>query len=140
MSCENCDARIRFQSDIVELKTNYGWLREAVEAIQESTKKIAQCSEQMVKLEAESIETREALRRAFKSIEREESARAKADEALASEIRVGCTEISVRLSKIEEDMPSLRLTKTIVFGVIGMAMANIGGIIWVIAHIDKLVN
>lgn len=138
--CTHCEARILFQSDVVELKTNYQWLREAIEAIQESTKKIAACSEAMVKLEAEGNETREALRRCFRAVEKETAAREGADAALEQAIKEGCRDITIRLAKIEEDMPSLRLTKTIVFSLIGIALTNIGGVIWLLMHLQKLIG
>lgn len=130
--CKSCDARILFQDEISELKTNYAWVRKAIEAIEGSTKEIAESSRAMVKLEAEGNETRAALSRAFHALEREEVERKMADHDLISKIESGFDKLDRRLGEIEREMPTLTLARTCVFAVIAMALTNFVGIVWVV--------
>lgn len=130
--CGLCEAKVLFQADIASLKTDYSWIKQAIEAIQESTKEIASSSKAMVRLEMEGNETRQALSRAFTALEKEEIERIKSDILLAQKVDAGFDKIAGRLDSIEKEMPTLTLARTCVFSVIAMALTNFAGIIWLL--------
>ena len=130
--CGQCEAKNLFQSDIASLKTDYSWIKQAIVAIQESTKEIASSSKAMVRLEMESNETRQALSRAFIALEKEEIERVKSDALLAQKVDAGFDKIDGRLESMEREMPTVLLARTCVFSVIAMALTNFAGIIWLL--------
>ena len=136
--CPGCPAKHALTEDVIALKTNYSWMRKALESIQESTKEIAESSRAMVRLEMEAIELKSSLARSFNAIEREESERVQADHDIANKVEAVFNRIESRLTEIEREMPTLTLARTCVFAVIAMAATNFAGLVWMLLKTGAL--
>ena len=124
-------------TEVEVLKTNMTWMRDTVDAIRRSTEEMASYAKQLVRLESEGNEARNALNRAFSAIADEEKARQTADEKLTEALEKCGKEVCSRLDAIEEEMPLLKLAKAIVFSGVVLILSNSAALVWAVF---KLLN
>lgn len=119
-------------TEVAVLKTNLTWMRETVDAIRESTAEMANYAKQLVRLETEGNEVKSALTRAFISIESEQKARQSADDQLSATLTLCAKDSNERLEAIENEMPLLKLAKSIVFGGVLLILTNSAALVWAV--------
>ena len=132
---DSCQRSQLLATEVEVLKSNMSWMKDTVDAIRRSTEEIAGYAKQIVRLETESEETRKALERSFDAIKDEEEARKEADINLAHALDKCGEMICQRLERIEKEMPSLQLVRTIVFGVVAAISTNAVAMVWVVAKL-----
>jgi predicted nucleic acid-binding Zn-ribbon protein len=109
---------------VAVLETRVDWMHEAVTSIKDSTKEIAESTKQIALLEKESVESRQALARAFDSLSAETAERKEEYRQLRADMEECAEDMGCRLLAMEKELPLLKLSKSISFSLLGLAFLN----------------
>lgn len=107
------------------METRVALVENAISAIKKNTDKIVEFAEQLTRLDERHMNTTEAVGRAFRAIEREERKRTEQIEKCEKDI-------NERLTKIEQEMPTLTMARNWLFGFVIWALGMTGGMAWLI--------
>ena len=115
---------------VAVLETRVDWVHEAVTSIRDSTKEIAESTKQIALLERESVESRQALSRAFEALKLETEDRKTSHADIRKEMAECSDCLEGRIKDIELEMPLLKLAKSVAFSLLGMVFLELASEVW----------
>jgi hypothetical protein len=119
---------------VAVLETRVDWMHEAVTSIRDSTREIAESTKQIALLERESVESRQALSRAFEAMKSETEERKAESASLRKEVWECAGGLEDRIKNMELEMPLLKLAKSVAFSLLGLVFLQLASEVW-----DKVV-